>query len=288
MDKPEEIVFTIPKPCHEDWDKMEPNSRGRHCTHCSKTVVDATHLNPEEIFKIYKKQKGNACMRLRADMIDTSHQIPASKWYSFATKYYRRAAVFIGMQLLFFNQVKAQVKDMITQDKNSDGVVKKYLKSVKISGTVADSLTGEPIPYPHVSVILGGRNIGGTIGSFEGAYTIDLTDSVEENGPATLEFKGLNYDVVMIKDFRFNKLQIVIDTIFLNKRATELKEIEIRSVRQQIIIQGAFIGVVIHPQQHKPNYSPAALDQLQKLIRPMDPSPRNTNLDLWNKNGFPE
>ncbi|MDO5856927.1 hypothetical protein Q2490_06465 [Myroides odoratimimus] len=30
----------IPEPCHEDWDKMAPQDKGRHCAVCDKVVVD--------------------------------------------------------------------------------------------------------------------------------------------------------------------------------------------------------------------------------------------------------
>jgi hypothetical protein len=36
----------IPKPCHEDWERMSPNQRGRHCAVCDKTVVDVTRMTP--------------------------------------------------------------------------------------------------------------------------------------------------------------------------------------------------------------------------------------------------
>jgi hypothetical protein len=34
----------ISNPCHEDWSKMTPDDRGRHCAACAKTVVDVTAM----------------------------------------------------------------------------------------------------------------------------------------------------------------------------------------------------------------------------------------------------
>src|ERR1700756_4455260 len=42
-------TIQIPKPCHQDWNTMEPNEQGRHCLQCCKTVVDFTNQEPEEI-----------------------------------------------------------------------------------------------------------------------------------------------------------------------------------------------------------------------------------------------
>ncbi len=49
METSNEIKITIPKPCHEDWNKMTPNEQGSFCGKCCKTVVDFTNKSPEEI-----------------------------------------------------------------------------------------------------------------------------------------------------------------------------------------------------------------------------------------------
>src|SRR5690242_1254901 len=105
--KPKEIQITIPKPCNADWELMEPVSGGRHCLSCRKTVVDVSNLSPEKILDVFRKQRGNACIRIQSDMLDTPIQVGQPRWYSFIVKNYRKVAVFIGMQFLFWNQVKA-------------------------------------------------------------------------------------------------------------------------------------------------------------------------------------
>src|SRR3972149_7893920 len=39
----------IPKPCHEDWNKMTQQEQGRHCGVCCKTVVDFTKKTADDI-----------------------------------------------------------------------------------------------------------------------------------------------------------------------------------------------------------------------------------------------
>ena len=39
----------IKKPCHENWEAMIPNEKGRFCNNCQTTVIDFTNKTPEEI-----------------------------------------------------------------------------------------------------------------------------------------------------------------------------------------------------------------------------------------------
>lgn len=64
--------FSIPKPCHEDWDKMTPNDKGRFCDSCVKTVVDFTKKSTTEIqdFLIENKNQ-NICGHFQTKQLDT-------------------------------------------------------------------------------------------------------------------------------------------------------------------------------------------------------------------------
>jgi len=49
--------LSIPTPCPESWDGMAPNTDGRFCGQCQKTVTDFTGMTNAQI---------NACMQLNA------------------------------------------------------------------------------------------------------------------------------------------------------------------------------------------------------------------------------
>ena len=61
----------IPKPCHEDWNAMTPQSGGRHCDDCNKTVKDFTGWSNSEI-STYLSEHSNQriCGRFTPDQLN--------------------------------------------------------------------------------------------------------------------------------------------------------------------------------------------------------------------------
>ncbi|TCI92150.1 energy transducer TonB [Tenacibaculum sp. M341] len=49
--------LSIPKPCHENWNAMTPNEKGKFCKSCAKTVVDFTKKTPKEIQEYLSERK---------------------------------------------------------------------------------------------------------------------------------------------------------------------------------------------------------------------------------------
>ncbi len=53
----------IPKPCTESWAGMTPDTNGRFCGSCQKTVIDFTQLSDKAILDYFKNNTGNSCGR---------------------------------------------------------------------------------------------------------------------------------------------------------------------------------------------------------------------------------
>jgi hypothetical protein len=58
MENQTNIQISIPKPCHEDWNKMTPNDKGAFCGKCAKTVIDFTKKTNEEIRDFLTEHNG--------------------------------------------------------------------------------------------------------------------------------------------------------------------------------------------------------------------------------------
>ncbi|WP_204344792.1 energy transducer TonB [Psychroserpens algicola] len=64
--------ITIPKPCHENWSTMTPNDKGRFCQSCSKTVVDFTQMDTNDIQEfIHKNKHQRICGHIKQKQLDT-------------------------------------------------------------------------------------------------------------------------------------------------------------------------------------------------------------------------
>ncbi len=77
------LKITIPKPCHEDWNKMTENQEGRHCNSCMKTVIDFTRMNDDEVrnFLVSKKEE-HVCGRFQNKQLQRIQlELPADIYY---------------------------------------------------------------------------------------------------------------------------------------------------------------------------------------------------------------
>lgn len=56
------MKIILPKPCHEKWETMTPQEKGRFCAVCSKTVRDFTNDSDDEILDFFSDHSSqNIC-----------------------------------------------------------------------------------------------------------------------------------------------------------------------------------------------------------------------------------
>jgi len=60
----------IPEPCHENWQDMTPQEKGRFCDKCCKVVVDFTNMATDKVIQfISERSSDRICGRFRPDQI---------------------------------------------------------------------------------------------------------------------------------------------------------------------------------------------------------------------------
>ncbi len=111
--KTKTIKYTIEEPCHEDWNQMKPEAKGRFCEACSKTVVDFSSMSDFSIVTYLEEKKHESvCGRFRPDQMERSYVLPRPhQAFSFDLK-----AVALGLALTTFSaiHVEAQVTPIDT------------------------------------------------------------------------------------------------------------------------------------------------------------------------------
>lgn len=55
------MKITIPNPCHENWNTMTPDEKGRFCSVCSKTVRDFRKSSDDEVIEVFTSASQEIC-----------------------------------------------------------------------------------------------------------------------------------------------------------------------------------------------------------------------------------
>jgi len=71
------LTISIPKPCHEDWSAMTPQTNGRHCASCAITVADFSRLSDAQLIARFEQGDMPKCARFNKDQLDRVMSKPA-------------------------------------------------------------------------------------------------------------------------------------------------------------------------------------------------------------------
>jgi hypothetical protein len=97
----ETLQISIPKPCHENWDRMTPQEQGRFCDSCCKTVIDFSGKSTSEIWKILKQNENEKiCGRFRNDQLNKPVRIELS-YEPFRNRLNYSQSFFLSLLIVF-------------------------------------------------------------------------------------------------------------------------------------------------------------------------------------------
>jgi hypothetical protein len=172
---------SVPKPCHESWAAMTPDTQGRFCSLCEKTVVDFTGMPAPEISSYLMANAGKkVCGRFNPEQVEAKPfipQIPRSILFSQTS--FRKMfllALFITMGTSLFSCKDHNDNNMVLGEpafidtilpidtiNSSDSVTTKHTSAIKgTSGRVKpdndtvvfqisnDKIVGEVAPQPAI------------------------------------------------------------------------------------------------------------------------------------------
>ena len=101
------IKFSVPRPCHEDWNAMTLKEKGRFCGVCSKTVVDFTTLDNAKVQEYLVQNKGaRMCGRFTNEQLSPEFKITVPQSVLYQKRSFHKAfllALFVVMGTTLFS-----------------------------------------------------------------------------------------------------------------------------------------------------------------------------------------
>jgi len=206
----------IPKPCHEDWSRMTPAERGRHCDVCNKVVKDLTALNKIEALQVVSNSgEIEFCGRVNAAILDTA---PAG--WSVITGRVKTWGIsvlaFIGF---FFVQKKAWAQGTVgyieeTSLERSKHLSRSFTVYLKIENE--DSL---PVSYAVINIKGKNGKIVNFLSDVSGNVKISL-DEKEFGNTVNIEVTCMGFETYSLNDFHVRKSETKLGIRLISKVIT--------------------------------------------------------------------
>jgi len=193
--------LSIPKPCHENWNQMTPENKGRFCLHCQKSVIDFSNMSDEEIIKTIQGST-NLCGRFKTTQL--SHPF-VNQEYNYKWPNWKGAMIVALLSLFSMKMSALQQRKVITTTQQpflksklpAFEIMKgpdKPNKKVALSGQVVNSGTNEPIIGAMLEIKSNNIQIEKTISDDEGNFMFNV-DNMEH---IMLSCKYIGYNAVNI------------------------------------------------------------------------------------------
>ncbi|WP_108866455.1 carboxypeptidase-like regulatory domain-containing protein [Aquimarina aquimarini] len=216
------IVIHIPKPCHEEWSKMTPEEKGKHCKVCAKTVYDFRTKTDEQIIKKFE-QDSAICGRFKSSQL--GRELAYSRKEKNSYRSYLASGIF-SFLALGINETNAQENSIKEAQVN---VVSDYPIQVKVKGKVATSVLTERTVFGTI-VNERGLSLPGVLISIKGKGIV-----VQSDFDGAFALKANKNDVLQISYIGYNTLEI---------QVSDKSEYAITLVQDHEELMG---DIVIHP-----------------------------------------
>lgn len=219
------MKIKIDEPCHENWDEMTPQEKGRFCGACQKLVIDLTSYSDQEVIDFFKEKKYNVCGQLNQSQIDRD-LIPVVESNSNKFRKGLIAASFAG-SLLATQPVMAQSQNSPIQTEqdaerkeNSDREKERWEETVlfHIKGKVLNA-SGKPVVGALIKINSDEAKTDKN-GKFELSLGIYETEPLKVK--AYVYASGMETEMVQL-DLNFDQTEVDLGTIKMKKEVVHVK-----------------------------------------------------------------
>lgn len=207
---PKYLSLQIPKPCHENWDKMNPSQQGKFCGSCQKNVIDFTSMSDAQLANFFKRSKGEVCGRFNSEQLETDIFIPKKRipWVRYFFQIALPAFLF-SYKGYTQGKVKADTtissNDKSCNHNNQDRIVLGGAVPFETTRTIAGHIIddqGYPIPFATVAI----KNTkSGVAADAFGAFSVNVNNNsilvVSSAGRNSIEIicANLKYDTITVQ-----------------------------------------------------------------------------------------
>ena len=216
------MKLSIPKPCHENWNKMSPTEKGKFCGSCQKEVIDFTQMTKVEIKEFFmNKAFQSSCGRFENRQIESFNRAEIKPKRINSKPWWIAAATFFLFVNRGFSQGSPQspkVKQKQVQtdstknkapvameapkpnnvDPGDDVIISDDLKLdsfIFIKGQVLDGF-GDTLPF--VSIVIENTNFG-TVTDTNGNFKLIVPK--EHRDSLTLKFTHIGHPILTARYF---------------------------------------------------------------------------------------
>jgi len=154
------LKFSIPKPCHENWDAMTPESQGRFCSLCAKTVVDFTGMKAPEISEyLLANQSNKVCGRFEKTQLEPQPlniYIPRDVFFgqtSFYKMFLLALLISMGSTLFSCKRDNSYLGEIAIEDSiviDSAGLIPPTLKTDTVKAAIPTKVTSAKADAPQI------------------------------------------------------------------------------------------------------------------------------------------
>jgi hypothetical protein len=178
MSNKHSISLSIPTPCQEDWGKMSPNDKGRHCASCNKAVIDFSLYSDRELIEFFKKTNGTVCGRLNS--YQASHELVyienTKQSFFYKLLYGTALASWLGLTAQASAQNRVSSADNTIQRNDSLKKQKTINDTCAIvEGTLKDKKTSQPLSFADVIISYSSLQVAAAVTDIDGKFKIPVS-----------------------------------------------------------------------------------------------------------------
>jgi len=201
----------IAEPCHENWNEMTPDAKGRHCDACDKVVVDFTDHSKEEIVDHLEKAEGKTCGRFKSTQI---HKPVVST--PTLTKIAASIMAVVGSQVGLNAQEEIQWMGEAVAAPVPTQIQAGNTAPMILKGQVKNAL-GTGVANAKVAVHSGTHLLKSVLTNSEGQYHIDLNEGTVIANKISVIVHASGYEMKSIEELPLSKNESTLNLTMTQK-----------------------------------------------------------------------